>query len=225
MSGEDQERLPRNSEEERRFRPVPRISSGGQHLDAGDAEQDPPLAPTRFAPGMARSSTVGTALTLAPSDENADPLGWTTVDSSGCSWAGVTTVPEQNVHPDAVGYESPESGDIDDASLIVDTSHLSHLLNAPVHPSARPAPMPPSHDLSCGIPPPAAPVAKTLGPRRASSKPPGKCAAMANPILQRDGNRLPSSLDRPPHTGRRRNQRDMIETSHSRESTPPDRGD
>ena len=67
MSGEEQERLPRNSEEERRFRPVPRIrrvpriSSGGQHLDAGDAEQ----APTRFAPGMARSSTVGTALTLA----------------------------------------------------------------------------------------------------------------------------------------------------------------
>ena len=218
MSGEEQERLPRNSEEERRFRPVPRISSGGQHLDAGDAEQ----APTRFAPGMARSSTVGTALTLEPSDENADPLGWTTLSSDG--W-NVTAVPEQNVQPDAIGYESPESGDIDDASLIVDTSHLSHLLNAPVHPSARPAPMPPSHDLSCGIPPPAAPVAKTLGPRRASSAPPGKCAAMADPRLQRDGLRLPSSLDRPPPTGRRRNQRDMIETTHSRESTPPDRGD
>ena len=210
MSGEEQERLPRNSEEERRFRPVPRISSGGQHLDAGDAEQ----APTRFAPGMARSSTVGTALTLAPSDENADPLGWTTLSSDG--W-NVTAVPEQNVHPDAVGYESPESGDIDDTRLIVDSRNLRRdLLNAPVHPSAARA---------LGIPPPAAPVAKTLGPRRASSKPPGKCAAMANPILQRDGNRLPSSLDRSPPRGRRRNQRDMIETTHSRESTPPDRGD
>ena len=220
MSGEEQERLPRNSEEERRFRPVPRIrrvpriSSGGQHLDAGDAEQAPPLAPTRFAPGMARSSTVGTALTLEPSDENADPLGWTTLSSDG--W-NVTAVPEQNVQPDAIGYESPESGDIDDTRLIVDSRNLRRdLLNAPVHPSAARA---------LGIPPPAAPMAKTLGPRRASSAPPGKCAAMADPRLQRDGLRLPSSLDRPPPTGRRRNQRDMIETTHSRESTPPDRGD
>ena len=27
----------------------------------------------------------------------------------------VTAVPEQSVHPDAIGYESPESGDINDA--------------------------------------------------------------------------------------------------------------
>ena len=94
MSGEEQERLPRNSEEERRFRPVPRISSGGQHLDAGDAEQAPLPAPTRFAPGMARSSTVGTALTLAPSDENTDPLSWTTVNAD--EFVGnVTALPEQ----------------------------------------------------------------------------------------------------------------------------------
>ena len=116
MSGEEHERLPRNSEEERRFRPVPRISSDGRHLDAGDAEQDPPPAPASFAPRRARSSTLVTALTLAPSDENTDPLGWATVDANEFM-GNVTAVPEHSVQPDAAGYESPESGDIDDTRL------------------------------------------------------------------------------------------------------------
>ena len=116
MSGEEQERRPRGSEDAARYRPVPRISSDGRHLDAGDAEQAPPPAPTRFAPRMARGSTVGTTLTLAPSDENTDPLSWTAVNAD--EFVGnLTTLSEGAVQPDAMGYESPESGDINDARV------------------------------------------------------------------------------------------------------------
>ena len=79
------------------------------------------------------------------------------------------------------------------------------------------------------------PTAPTKGPmargdggpgfRRATSEPPGKCAWLADPRLQRSPLRLQSSLDRPRNRSHRRNQRDDIETRHSRANTPPDKGE
>ena len=81
-----------------------------------------------------------------------------------------------------------------------------------------------------GTPPkaPKGPMARGDGGpgfRRATSEPPGKCAWLADPRLQRSPLRLQSSLDRPRNRSHRRNQRDDIETRHSRANTPPDKGE
>ena len=81
-----------------------------------------------------------------------------------------------------------------------------------------------------GTPPkaPKGPMARGDGGpgfRRATSEPPGKCAWLADPRLQRSPLRLESSIGRPRNRSHRRNQRDDIETRHSTASTPPDKGE
>jgi len=81
-----------------------------------------------------------------------------------------------------------------------------------------------------GTPPkaPKGPMARGDGGpgfRRATSEPPGKCAWLAGPRLQRSPLRLESLVGRPCNRSHRRNQRDDIETRHSTASTPPDKGE
>ena len=105
-----------------------------------------------------------------------------------------------DVQLEATAFESPD----DSGTIVVDSRTL---INAPLHPSARRS-----------VPMPTAPAAKTLGPRRASSAAPGKCAWFADPNLPR----LPPADPSRPRPRHRFDQREAIERNLSGDTTPED---
>ena len=210
MSGEDPDRKGKGR---RRQRQTPRMQPDREHLDAVEAAAEAAAEMERrrraSRPASAGPSTSTAAPRRAPSPQHPST---STAPSSSTPYFrrlaehNARLVPRRGP-PVPNPYENETAEDI--FRRVAMRRELARMFGTP--PRA-----------------PAGPMARGDGGpgfRRATSVPPGKLPGLADPQLQRSPLRLPSSLDRPRNTSRRRNQRDDIETRHSTANTPPDRGE